>query len=95
MSCMVPSNLMTTVVSFVPWVSPALLLNNLECLEYYLAFNYQGLKRAKASEADFKPFLPLTPIWKYFLTSFTLISKMIKFDLSGAAPGPRNDNTIY
>ncbi len=43
-----------------------------------------GFKLAKASGADFKPFLPLLPAYaKYFLTRFTLISKMIKFDLSG------------
>ena len=51
----------------------------------------QGSKRAKASGADFKPFSPLppTPSAIYFLTSFTLISKMIKFDLSGADFSPR------
>ena len=34
-----------------------------------------GSKRAKASGADFKPFLPLPPISKNFLITFTLISK--------------------
>ncbi len=55
---------------------------------------YQGSKRAKASGGDFKPFLPLaTPPHphhaKYFLTTFTLISEKIKFDLSGADFSPR------
>ncbi len=49
----------------------------------------QGSKRVKASGADIKQFLPLPhPYSKYFLTRFTLISEMIKFDLLGADFSP-------
>ncbi len=55
----------------------------------------QGSKRAKASGADFKPFLPLPPppplYAKHFLTIFTLISKMISQGLI-SAHGLRNWN---
>ena len=43
----------------------------------------QGSKRTQASGADFKPFYPYPPYAKHFLITFTPISKMIKFDLSG------------
>ncbi len=56
-------------------------------------YSNQGSKQAKLFEGFrgwFRAiFTPIPPYAKYFLTTFTLISEMIKFDLSGADFSPR------